>query len=136
MVISGNEKIKQIYRAYGDSIYTRINARLYEPVVLFEYMQSVMEKIDLCEPSYIKPEYKDAKASVCVEAPRGSLIHTVEIKDEKIVSYDIIVPTQFNLASGNKNRPSAAQKALMEEDMEYVDTIFKCFDICAVCMSH
>ena len=48
-------------------------------------------------------------------APRGILIHEIEIFNEKIKNYNIIVPTQFNLSNGDKENPSAAQKALMGE---------------------
>jgi Ni,Fe-hydrogenase I large subunit len=72
-----------------------------------------------------------------IEAPRGCLIHKIEIKNEKIVNYNIIVPTQFNLSSSkDKNNLSAVQSAMIGEKKEYIDSIFKCFDICAVCVSH
>ncbi|AZV46276.1 cytochrome B [Nautilia sp. PV-1] len=135
-IVNGNENIKKIYEQLGDSIYTRMAARVYEPLILLEYIMEKIDKIDLCEPSFIKPEIKNGTAKVAVEAPRGSLIHEISIKNEKIENYNIIVPTQFNLASSSKENPAAAQAALMNENSEYVDSIFRCFDICAVCMSH
>ena len=131
-----NELIKKKYEKYQDSIYTRIFARLYEVNLIFDYLLKIIKEIDLNEPSYIDFKPKNAKGEGVVEAARGSLIHKVEIKDEKIVSYNIIVPTQFNLSNGIFKKPSAAQKALMGEKTEYKDLIFKCFDICAVCVSH
>jgi len=128
--------IREVYQSYRDSVYTRVAARVYEPVAIFEYILKILNEVDLCEPSYIKPDVKDGKAKVSVEAPRGSLIHEISIKNEKIESYNIIVPTQFNLSSSTKEKPSASQASLMGEEVQYVDTLFRCFDICAVCMSH
>jgi len=136
LITNGNENIKKIYDKYSDSIYTRMAARVYEPVLLLGYIEKILAEVDLCEQSYIKPKIKNGKAVVAVEAPRGSLVHEVSIKNEKIEYYNIIVPTQFNLASSTKEKPSPAQAALMGESIEYVDSIFRCFDICAVCMSH
>jgi coenzyme F420-reducing hydrogenase alpha subunit len=103
---------------------------------LLSYIEQKLDEIDLCEPSFIKPDVKNGKAKVCIEAPRGSLIHEISIKNEKIEFYNIIVPTQFNLASSSKEKPSPAQAALLNEKIEYIDSIFRCFDVCAVCMSH
>jgi len=131
-----NENIKKVYDKYNDSVYTRMSARLYEPIVLLNEIIKKINGIDLCEPSFIKPDIKNGRAKIAVEAPRGSLIHEISIKNEKIEYYNIIVPTQFNLASSTLEKPSAAQAALIGEKIEFVDSIFRCFDICAVCMSH
>jgi Ni,Fe-hydrogenase I large subunit len=131
-----NNKVKEIYEKYEDSIYTRIFARLYEMNLVLNFLLEKISEIDVCEPSFIDYKPKNSKGIGIIEAPRGSLIHKVEIENEKIKQYEIIVPTQFNLSNGTENNPSAAQAALMKEKEEYLDTIFKCFDICAVCITH
>ena len=131
-----NELIKKVYEKYQDSTYTRIFSRLYEVNLIFEYLLEIIDEIDINERSYIKPTKKSGKGIGIVEAPRGSLIHKVEIADEKIKKYEIIVPTQFNLSNGTKSNPSPAQASLMNENEKYLDLIFRCFDICAVCVSH
>jgi len=131
-----NPKIREIYNIYQDSIYTRIYARILEGKILIEKNIELIEKIDLSEPSYIKPQISSNSGYSVIEAPRGVLIHKIEILHEKIANYQIIVPTQFNLSNGTKSNPSPAQKAIMGEKIEYIDTIFKCFDICAVCVNH
>ncbi len=131
-----NYLVKQKYDEFKDSIYTRIFARLFEIILILKYLFKEIEKLDLNEKSFVKPNLKDGLGLGIIEAPRGSLIHEVEIKNEIIRKYNIIVPTQFNLSSHTKDNPSPAQKALMDEDIKYLDTIFKCFDICAVCVSH
>ena len=135
MIENKDLNIIKIYNEYSDSIYTRMLARVYEPVYLLKSILTLLKEADLCEPSFIKPSVRDGKASVAIEAPRGSLIHEINIVNEKINNYNIIVPTQFNLAS-SKQKPSPAQAALIGNSVKYIDPIFKCFDICAVCMSH
>jgi len=129
------ENIKEIYDKYQDSIYSRIYARLFETIQLLKINLKVCDEIDLSEVSYIKPNIISNRGYSIIEAPRGILIHEIEILNEKIVDYNIIVPTQFNLSS-DKKMFSPAQKALMGEKKEYIDTIFKCFDICSVCIGH
>ncbi len=131
-----NPLVSSIYKKHKDSVYTRIFARLYEVNLIFEYLLKRIDEIEINEKNYIKPTQKNAKGYGVIEAPRGSLIHEIEIEDEKIKRYNIIVPTQFNLSNGNKLNPSPAQAALMNEDEKYADFIFKCFDICAICVSH
>ncbi len=131
-----NYLIKKVYEKYQDSIYTRIFARLYEVNLIFQYLLKRIDEIDINEKNYIKPTKKSGKGVGIVEAPRGSLIHQIEIEDEKIKSYNIIVPTQFNLSNGTKESPSPAQASLIGEYEKQSDLIFKCFDICAVCVSH
>jgi len=130
------EYIKEIYQKYQDSIYSRIYARVYEIFYLLNKNLEIISKIDLSENSYIKPNITSNKGYSIIEAPRGVLIHEIEILNEKIKYYNIIVPTQFNLSTGSKDNPSAAQQALLNENKKYLDTIFKCFDICAVCIGH
>ena len=131
-----NKIVKNIYKKYSDSSYTRIFARLYEVNLIFKYLLKIIDEIDINEKSYIKSTKNSGKGIGVIEAPRGSLIHEIEIEDGKIKKYNIIVPTQFNLSNGDKLNPSPAQASLMKEDENYIDLIFKCFDICAVCVSH
>jgi len=131
-----NKLVKENYQKYGDSIYTRIFARLYEMHLIIEFLIKSLDEFDINEPNFLPYKQKNGYAKIAIEAPRGSLIHEVEIENEVIRKYNIIVPTQFNLSSHTKENPSPAQKALIDEKVEYIDPIFKCFDICAVCVSH
>ncbi|MEO1958838.1 MAG: nickel-dependent hydrogenase large subunit [Nautiliaceae bacterium] len=128
--------IKSVYENYQDSVYTRIFARLYETHLILEKILNEIDNIDICEPSFIDYTPINAKGKVAIEAPRGSLIHSIKICDEKIKEYNIIVPTQFNLSSSTKEKPSPAQATLIKEDIKWSDFIFKCFDVCAVCNIH
>ena len=132
-----NKKIKELLNKYGKSVYVRVISRMYEGLLVLKYLLKIVKNIDLCEPSFIENKMIDSKGESIIEAPRGSLIHQIEIKDSKIKSYNIIVPTQFNLSSSkDKNILSPSQSAIIGEERKYIDTIFKCFDICAVCFTH
>ncbi|WP_457561163.1 nickel-dependent hydrogenase large subunit [Caminibacter sp.] len=131
-----NKKVKEIYEKYQDSLYSRVFARIYEIVLIIDYLLEIIKKIDMCEKNFIDYKPKNSKGISVIEAPRGGLIHKIEIENEKIKKYDIIVPTQFNLSSNTKEQPSPAQAAMMGENVENINVIFKCFDICAVCANH
>lgn len=133
--------IRDAHRRYKDSIFTRILARVCEIPQLLLHSKKLISLIDLNEPSYIKPKTDIKKltgsGTSCVEAARGSLIHNVDIKDGKIVDYQIITPTQWNLSNGTKNDPAIAQKAMIGlKDTDLAKLAFKSFDVCSVCTTH
>ena len=130
--------IKDSHRHYQDSIYSRILARVHEIPYLLAYSKELLKHIDLSEPSYIKPKQNiddiENSGFGVVEAARGSLIHNVSIKEGKILDYQIITPTQWNLSNGSRERPGISQKAMMGlENKELAELAFKSFDVCSVC---
>ena len=133
--------IKDAHRRYGDSIMSRILARVCEIPQLLIYSKDLLSKIDLNEPSYIKPTKDISSLSgfgvSSVEAARGSLIHKVKLKEGKIEDYTIITPTQWNLSNGSKQNPAIAQKAMLGINNEQTaELVFKSFDVCSVCTTH
>ena len=138
--MANNEPIiKNIHRKYKDSTYSRVMSRMYEMIKLTKKVKHLIQEISIEEASYIKP--KDiskitAKGIGVVEAPRGVLIHKVDIIQGKINSYEIITPTQFNLSSGDKTMLSASQKAMLGVDEKEAGFIFRSFDVCSVCTTH
>ncbi|MBU0632721.1 nickel-dependent hydrogenase large subunit [bacterium] len=140
-MIGKNPLIKDAHRRYGDSIFTRILARVYEIPQLLEHTKILIESLDLSEPSYIKPEVDISQLNAvgisAVEAARGTLIHKVEIEDLKIKSYEIITPTQWNLCGGHEQNLGVSQKAMIGLDnVKLAEMVFKTFDVCSVCTTH
>jgi len=133
--------IKDAHRRYGDSIFSRIIARVCEIAQLATHSKKLLKSIDLNEPSYIKPDI-DIKALSgegigIVEAARGSLIHKVKIQKGIIEDYQIITPTQWNLGNGTKQNPGISQKAMQGlDDTKLAQLVFKSFDVCSVCTTH
>jgi hydrogenase large subunit len=85
----------------------------------------------------------DAKGYGFTEAPRGSLCHWVHIKDQKIASYQIVVPSTWNASpKDGKGQHGAYEAALLGTPMadpkrpvEILRTIHS-FDPCLACASH
>ena len=137
-MINKTPLIKDSHRHFGDSIVSRILARVYEIPYLLFHSKRLLKQIDLSEPSFIKPLVNinelDSSGFGVVEAARGSLIHNVLIKKGKIEDYQIITPTQWNLSNGTRQNPGIAQKAMKGlENKQLAELAFKSFDVCSVC---
>jgi hydrogenase large subunit len=133
--------IKEAHRKYGDSILTRIVARVCEIPQLLNHSQKLIKELNLDEPSFIAPKIDISKISSSgvgiVEAARGSLIHKVNLENGIIKKYDIITPTQWNLSNGTKQNQSTSQKAMIGLDnIDLAQIVFKSFDVCSVCTTH
>ena len=129
------------HKKYEDSILSRIVARVCEIPQLLQHTQELLKKINLDEPSYIKPKIDISKitasGSSAVEAARGSLIHKVNIENGIIKKYDIITPTQWNLSNGTQEKLGVSQKAMIGlENEKIAEIVFKSFDVCSVCTTH
>jgi len=140
-MINKTPLIKDAHRRYGDSILTRIIARICEIPQLLYHSKKLISRLNLSEPSYIKPSVDVSKLSGegigVVEAARGSLIHKVMLQNGIIKQYDIITPTQWNLSNGTKQNPATSQKAMIGLDnTELAQIVFKSFDVCSVCTTH
>jgi hydrogenase large subunit len=137
-MINKTSLIKESHRRFGDSIFSRVLARVCEVPQLLSAIVSLIEEIDPSKEFFQSSSKTPSKASGVgiVEASRGSLIHKIDIENGKISNYKIITPTQWNLGS-SKNGDAIIQKALigLRED-EPIELIFKSFDICSVCTTH
>jgi len=131
--------IREAHRRYGDSLFSRILARVCEIPRLLLYVEELIGQIDISEPSWIDPGRmsRETEGMGRVEAARGSLIHRVVVKEGIIAEYQIVTPTQWNLGSGPVEDPGVAQKALIGcRNNDPLELIFKSFDVCSVCTTH
>jgi len=140
-IINKNTLIKNTHNKYGDSILSRIVARVLEIPTLLKHSQKLLNELNLNEPSYIKPKQDISKITSSgyssVEAARGSLIHKLSIENGTIKNYNIITPTQWNLSNGTKQSPGISQKAMLNlENEKIAEIVFKSFDVCSVCTTH
>ena len=138
-MINKTPLIKDAHRRYGDSIFSRLLARVCEIPELLSYSKQLIKEINPNEPMYIKPPFDitNATGHSAVEASRGSLIHKVIIEDAIIKNYDIITPTLRNLSNGTKEEPGVSQKAMLGlKDAHLAELVFKTFDVCSVCTTH
>ncbi len=136
---NGYGLIKNMHRRYKDSTYSRVLARIYEMIHLIQTTQDLLHNLNLDGDSIhpLRPITKITGNGIgVVEAPRGSLIHNISIRKGIITSYSITTPTQFNLASSTKKKPSAAQNGMKGVTEEEAGFIFRSFDVCSVCTTH
>ena len=138
--MAGNLKIvKNMHRRFRDSAYTRVMARVFEVATLLKHAKELLSDIDISQKSFLKSvdiSKITARGVGVVEAPRGPLLHTVDIKDGLIQEYKIVTPTQFNIGSSTKTNPTPAQKAMMKTTQDEAVFIFRTFDVCSVCTTH
>jgi len=141
-MVAKNPLAKSIHRVHKDSVLNRIVMKILEIAYLANHIKKGLEKIDICEPSYVKPMVKienlEGVGNGFAEAARGSLYHSIEIKNGKIKRYNIITPTQWNLGNSiDDEELSTIQQALLGlENEELVSLVFRSFDECSVCTTH
>jgi len=129
--------VKSLHKRYKDSLMTRIFARVDEVGVLLNICKNLLKNLNLNEPSCTLPLNKMAlhfEGVGIVEASRGSLIHKTKVEEGKIVNYEIITPTQWNLSHGTKEEQGVAIKAMVgSKSVEEATFVFRTFDVCSVC---
>jgi len=120
-----------IYREYRDnSLWGLQYARMLEIELSLLRIMELLEQIDPSEPSRSGSiVFKRGRGIGVYEAPRGTLIHTVELDgDGRVSNYRIIVPTMFNIPymeSSARNLPASI-----------ADTIPRVYDPCIPCATH
>jgi Ni,Fe-hydrogenase I large subunit len=129
--------VKNLHKRYKDSLLTRVFARVYEVAILLDYSKKLLSNLDINKASCtLDSDFKidNFEGVGIVEAARGSLIHKTKVKEGLIKEYQIIVPTQWNLAQGDKNEQGVAIKAMIgSKNIEEATLIFRSFDVCSVC---
>ena len=151
---SGNPRVKEMV----DSVLSRFNAT---PAALFSVLGRHAARALYCkliadtmpewllqlkpgEPvciDYTIPE--EAKGMGLVDAARGALGHWIEIKDQKIASYQCVVPSTWNFSPRDNNgQPGPVEQALTgmkikdENNPFEVVRVIRSFDPCLACAIH
>jgi len=129
--------VKSLHKRYKDALMTRVFSRVDEVGVLLNICTNLLQNLSLDEPSCTLPLNKMAlnfEGVGIVEAARGSLIHKTKVEEGKIVNYEIITPTQWNLSHGTKEEQGVAIKAMVgSKSIEEATFVFRTFDVCSVC---
>mgnify|MGYP005984035619 CR=1 FL=1 len=141
-MVSNNKFIKNIYKEYKDSVYTRVLARVNEIALLLNETKKLISQVDISQESYIQPKI-DLKSLTnvygesSIEATRGSLYHKLAINEGKIFTYNIITPTVWNLGPKYSDQLGIAQNAIIgSPSIEIAKIILRSFDVCSVCTTH
>lgn len=138
LMVAKEPLMRDFHRRFKDAALTRVVARAVECAHLLARTKQLLSALNLKEPSFYPPK-KDihslsGEGVGIIEAPRGSLIHQVNVHHGVIEFYNIITPTVWNLGNGNRENPSTAQKAIIGlNSFTKADFILKSFDVCSVC---
>lgn len=120
-----------IYKDFsGNTLWDIQLARFKEIEIDIERILELLNKIELREPTFTRVLiYRGGRGIGVYEAPRGTLIHTVELDDNgRVKQYKIIVPTMFNI-------PHIENAAISIRE-EYADLVPRIYDPCVPCATH
>jgi coenzyme F420-reducing hydrogenase alpha subunit len=94
---SKHQFIKQLVNVHGNGVLTRAVSQLLE---VFELLNKVKHDYRDIEPENISYNIQlpvlETSALVQLEAARGRLVHQLSIENEKIKTYQILAPTEWN----------------------------------------
>ncbi len=142
MIISGKYKNRI-------AAMDRILARVIETKIIVEILEGKIERLEeflrdktLASPlSYEIPVTSKGKG--LIDTVRGSLGHWINIEDKKIMNYDIITPSGWNLSpQDSKGVKGVLEKALIGTSIEdtknpiEIGRIVRSFDPCVSCATH
>ncbi len=101
----------------------------------------VDELVELKDPPLAKPKRQSGKGTGAVEAPRGTLFHSYEIKDGRMAKVDIITPTAQNYEDIEKYLRIAAEHLVAENKKDdeirfQLEIIARAYDPCISCSAH
>lgn len=140
MLISGYYKPLSKHPA---SLLDRLLARLEEVKVVMEYLGQAI--LSLKPAASVYNDYKvprEGEGFGLWEAPRGALLHYLNIKNFKIARYQCVVPTTWNVSPRDEaGRRGPIEEALIgcpasEAETLNVLRIVRSFDPCIACSVH
>jgi len=126
------------------SVMGRHLARAVQAKVIADAMPGWVLSLKPGEPhcaAYPIPD--EGRGYGATDAPRGGVAHWIRIRDKKIATYQLVVPTTWNASpQDEKNRPGPIEQALIgtqvrdaENPFEVV-RIVRSFDPCLACAVH
>ncbi len=145
MVISSNPLFSDFMQVDGPSAFLRELARLVRAATIIPALERCIENA-MSTPDHYYTDHGDMENQLghgLIEAPRGALGHWVTVKDNKILSYQIITPTAWNASPRDADEVRGPwEEALIgtrvknpEKPLE-VHHIVRSFDPCLVCTVH
>ncbi|NJD98571.1 coenzyme F420 hydrogenase [Thermococcus sp. LS1] len=134
----GKEKVEagprarmKVYREFKDSsLYGIHTARVQDTTLALMRLEEILDSIKMDEPFRTKNiVFGPGKGVGVYEAPRGTLIHFIELGDEgRVVSSKIIVPTMFNIPVMEEMAKGLSVKA--------AEAVMRLYDPCIPCTTH
>lgn len=126
------------------STMDRIMARSLETAQIGELMAQWLGRFEPGQPAYQPPEFPVISEGWGVsEAPRGSLLHASAAEGDRIKSYKIITPSEWNFSPRDaKGQRGAVEQALIGVPVQDVNNpievgrVVRSFDPCLYCATH
>ncbi|MGD0638059.1 MAG: nickel-dependent hydrogenase large subunit, partial [Nitrososphaerales archaeon] len=105
-------------------------------------MSSWLSAMDVGGSSY-NPSYQNPGTATGLglwEAPRGSLLHWISIKNQKVDNYQVVAPTTWNVCPNGPMEGALVGtpvgSAGTDEDLRQVAYVIRSFDLCLACTVH
>lgn len=129
----------------SDNIYFNNLAQAIEIMHSIDHSIELLENTEFKKEEISKPKKQSGKGVGVIEAPRGTLYYSLEIKDGKIVKAVVATPTAQNLlnmredlrelAGGvcNSSNPKNQWEKIIKKQAE---RIIRAYDPCMSCASH
>ncbi|HIP57454.1 MAG TPA: coenzyme F420 hydrogenase [Ignisphaera aggregans] len=121
----------ELFREYADrSLLSLQQARFVEVDLALQRISELLGRVNTTAPAKTVGIVRGPGKGVGVfEAPRGVLIHYVELDGEgRVKSYRIVVPTMFNIP--------VIERTLRGLPLELADVVPRLFDPCIPCSTH
>jgi sulfhydrogenase subunit alpha len=140
-------KAKSYYERYHNDrwkknpIFNNV-AQSIELLYALEKIPPLIDKITgMKDPAVVKPGRDTGKGTGGVEAPRGTLFHSYEIKNGRMSKVDIITPTAQNLEDMERYMAIAAQAMLDKGEKDdaikkQLEIVARSYDPCVSCSAH
>ncbi|MBE5992698.1 nickel-dependent hydrogenase large subunit [Lacrimispora sp.] len=128
---------------HGISVMDRTIARVLEAKKITQIMNTLLENLIPGVP--MQQEYEipaQAYGKGLVDTTRGALGHWLTIEDQKILLYQVITPSAWNLSPQTGDKKGTGEQALMGAPVKDVNMpveigrIIRSFDPCVSCATH
>lgn len=152
--LDGQPKVKNLvdttlehFKASPEALFSvlgRHAARALECKFVADSMADWILQLKPGEPVYTEYEIpEEARGIGIADAPRGALVHAIEIKDKKIANYQCVVPTTWNGSpKDDQGQPGPIEQAIIgtkikdENNPFEIVRIIRSFDPCIACAVH
>lgn len=143
-----NPKAKKAYQEIRFSFDNPFNANLAQAVEVLHFLEEISTLVEELKDKNLRRaeggrriiSLKEVSGKGCLEAPRGVLIHQVKINPQgKITDYNIIPPTEINLASLEKEVKELIKKnpgLSLKKTKMLVERLIRALDPCITCAVH
>ena len=105
-------------------------------------LETWLNEMDLGQPSY-NPSYQNppsAEGTGLWEAPRGSLLHWIRVKNSKVANYQVLAPTTWNASPGGPLEGALVGTPVGQtgtnDDLRPTAYVVRSFNLCMACAVH